>query len=78
MSDLKSKDQGDRQVRAPAEKPALNMPEGQQVRNASGDMGVGTIVRICQYQTVGLALYVDFANGLAKIIGIDYLEKVKS
>lgn len=37
MSDQSAKDKVDRQSGAPADKTALNTPEGQQVRNASGD-----------------------------------------
>ncbi|MBA4075885.1 MAG: hypothetical protein C0508_12660, partial [Cyanobacteria bacterium PR.023] len=37
MSDLSAKDKGDRQSGAPADKAALNTPEGRQIRNASGD-----------------------------------------
>jgi hypothetical protein len=37
MSDLSAKDKGDRQSEAPHEKLVLNAPEGQQVRNATGD-----------------------------------------
>jgi hypothetical protein len=48
---------------------------GDKVRHK--EIGVGTVVRICQYQTVGLALYIDFVNGQDEIIGIDHLEKVE-
>lgn len=37
MSDQSEKGKGDRQSGAPADKPVLNSPEGQQVRNATGD-----------------------------------------
>ena len=37
MSDQSAKDKGDRQSGALADKPVLNSPEGQQVRNATGD-----------------------------------------
>ncbi|MBA4076835.1 MAG: hypothetical protein C0508_17470 [Cyanobacteria bacterium PR.023] len=40
------------------------------------EMGDGKVVRICAYQTVGLALYVDFESGKDKIIAVDFLEKV--
>lgn len=47
---------------------------GDNVRHS--EMGVGKVMRICQYQTVGLALYVEFETGKDKIIGIDFLEKL--
>lgn len=49
---------------------------GDKVRHS--EMGVGKVVRVCRYQTVGLALYVEFETGKEKIIGIDFLEQLPS
>jgi hypothetical protein len=48
---------------------------GDKVRHS--DLGIGNVVRICEYQTVGLALYIDFENGKDKIVAIDFVEKIQ-
>jgi hypothetical protein len=40
--------------------------------------GIGKVVRICQYQTIGVGLYIDFDSGEDEILSIDFLEKVNN
>lgn len=42
------------------------------------DLGVGVVVRIGAYNSVGVCLYVEFESGQDEIIGIDFLEKLKN
>lgn len=37
--------------------------------------GIGKVVRICQYETIGFGLYIDFDSGEDEILSIDFVEK---
>lgn len=39
--------------------------------------GIGKVVRICQYETIGVGLYIDFDSGEDEILSIEFVEKVK-
>lgn len=52
----------------------LEFRVGDKVRHQQ--LGVGKVVRICQYKTIGVGLYVDFETGEDEILSIDFFEKV--
>ena len=50
--------------------------EGDTVRHQQ--LGIGKVIRICQYKTIGVCLYIDFDSGIDKILSIDFVNKVDS
>jgi hypothetical protein len=39
--------------------------------------GIGKVFRICQYESIGVGLHIDFDSGQDEIISIDFVQKVK-
>lgn len=40
--------------------------------------GIGKVIRICQYETIGVGLYIDFDSGEDEILSIDFVDRVDS
>lgn len=48
--------------------------EGDRVKHA--EFGIGTIVRVWTYESIGTCLYIDFGNNLKKEIHPSFVKKV--